>query len=222
MHFLADEGFNLNCSLRCFYKAPLSRNIMGTEKYLSVDLDDPRAAAIASVLVSKTCKQILMLLADREMSESDLAKALHLPLNTLEYNIKKLLKAELIVQSGRTLWSVKGKRIRMYKVARQKILIAPVQRQKGIIATMIFSVATALLLRTLLITFVPRTEENFSAQKASLLAAPAAAESSVSSASAVQSSFSQLLEPSLIWIWFLFGALLTLLFSAIWAWRNKR
>jgi len=71
-----------------------------SDKYLNIDLNDSRSSAIAEVMSNKTCKKIIELLAEKEMSESDIASSLGLPLNTVGYNIGKLLKAGLIEKNS--------------------------------------------------------------------------------------------------------------------------
>lgn len=96
-----------------------------SEKYFNVDIDDPRASAIAEVMSNKTAKKILSLISEKEVSESDIASELNIPLNTVGYNIDKLLKAGLIERSKNFFWSVKGKKIPTYRLSNRKILISP-------------------------------------------------------------------------------------------------
>ena len=102
-----------------------------TEKQLMIDLDDPRAGRIAEVLGSKTCKQILGILAEKELSESEISSELKLPLNTIDYNVKKLVESGLIEETKGFLWSSKGKRVLRYKIARKRIVISPKTSFKG-------------------------------------------------------------------------------------------
>lgn len=92
---------------------------------LQISLDDSRSQKIAEVLTNKTAKKILITLSEKDMNESDIAAALKIPLNTVGYNIKKLLSAELIEKTPRTFWSSKGKRMNFYTVANKKIVISP-------------------------------------------------------------------------------------------------
>jgi inhibitor of cysteine peptidase len=120
-----------------------------SDKYINFDIDDPRASAIAEAMSNKTSKKILSLLADKEMSGSDIAEALGLPLNTVGYNIEKLLKAGLIEKSKTFFWSSKGKKIPTYKVSNKKILISP----KKMISTPVmaaFGVIAALIILAIL------------------------------------------------------------------------
>jgi len=98
---------------------------MGTKKEINVDIDDPRAGKIAEVLRNKTCKKILGVLAEEELTESEIAERLNMPLNTVGYNVKKLREAGLIEPVKGFLWSVKGKRVYRYRPANKKIVISP-------------------------------------------------------------------------------------------------
>ena len=66
------------------------------EKIISIDLNDPRSAKIAEVIRNKTCKRILGLIAEKEVSESEISSELSLPMNTIGYNVKKLVDSGLI------------------------------------------------------------------------------------------------------------------------------
>src|SRR3989344_8185966 len=98
---------------------------MTSNKYILVSLEDEKAKKIAEILSNKTAKKILDFLADKnEASETDIAQELGIPLNTAEYNIKKLLEADLIGKAKNFFWSVRGKKIDMYKLARKHIVIS--------------------------------------------------------------------------------------------------
>ena len=73
---------------------------MAEKKYVLVSMDDERIKKISEALGNKTCKKIIDFLADeKEASETDISEALKLPLNTVEYNLKKLVQAELVPKS---------------------------------------------------------------------------------------------------------------------------
>ena len=116
---------------------------MGNSSIL-IDLDDPRTAKIADAISNKTCKKIIALLAEEELSESDIGKKLSIPLNTVGYNIKKLLSADLIVKSKKYFWSVKGKKILIYKVAKKRIIISPSSGIRGVLPVAFISGLIAL------------------------------------------------------------------------------
>jgi len=83
------------------------------------------AGDIAEILKNKTCKKILDYLVDRrEASEKDIADGLGMAINTVEYNLKKLIGSGLIKKTSNFFWSVKGKKIPMYKLAKKHIIIS--------------------------------------------------------------------------------------------------
>src|SRR3989344_6141199 len=95
-------------------------------KFILIGLDDERAKDVADVLTNKTCKKILNYLSDvKEASEQDIAKALEIPINTVEYNLNKLVKSGLVEKAKNFFWSVKGKKIGMFKLAKKYIIISP-------------------------------------------------------------------------------------------------
>lgn len=110
-----------------------------TEKYINIDLNDGRIGKIADAISNKTCKKILNVLADDELSGSEVSEKLKIPLNTATYNLDILLEAGLIEKSSGFLWSEKGKRIAKYKVANKKIVISPKSNFKGILSTVLLS-----------------------------------------------------------------------------------
>ena len=98
-------------------------------------LDDERSKKMAEVMGNPTCKKILDYLADtNEASQKDISDALNIPMNTLDYNIKKLLDVGLIEKTKNFFWSAKGKKIPMYKLARKHIVISPKSTKPSIIA----------------------------------------------------------------------------------------
>lgn len=113
-----------------------------SDSYFNVDLNDPRASAIAEVLSNKSCKAILALLAEQsEITEGEIASKLSMPLNTVGYNMKKLVDAGFVEKSSGFFWSVKGKRVPKYHLANKKILIAPKKLfGAGVIASLFIGV----------------------------------------------------------------------------------
>jgi DNA-binding transcriptional ArsR family regulator len=94
------------------------------EKIVSIDLNSENSKEIIEVLGNDTCKKILNVLADKELTETEISQKLKIPLNTVDYNTKKLIKAGLI-ESSNHFWSIKGKRIPSYKIANKQIVISP-------------------------------------------------------------------------------------------------
>ncbi len=122
-----------------------------TEKYLLFALDDEKSKKLGEVISNTTCKKIANFLAEKESSENDISKELKIPINTVEYNLKKLLAAGVIEKSKNYFWSKKGKKIDIYKVANKLIVISPKKtnvysKLKGIIPVILISaIATAFI-----------------------------------------------------------------------------
>lgn len=99
---------------------------MGEEKFLLVSMDDSKAKSISDVLGSKTCKKIIDYLAENsEASQKDLSLALNIPMNTMDYNMKKLLDSGFVQKRKNFFWSKKGKKIVMYELSNKSIVISP-------------------------------------------------------------------------------------------------
>lgn len=190
---------------------------------IMVDLEDNRTDKIADVISNKTAKRILGLLAENELSESELAKGLNIPLNTVGYNIKKLEEVGLIEKIQGFLWSVKGKRIHKYKISNKKIVISPRRMIKGIIPAVLISGAIAFGIK-IWTDMRMRGVEGLKvvSQKTVDLAETAGAGAGVSlkTESAVQGTVKVAEQLQDVWLWFLAGALAALLIYLIWNWRK--
>ena len=125
---------------------------MPEEKYLLFNLNDEKEKNLGEVISSRTARKIAEMLAEKEASESEIAKQLNLPLNTAEYNIKKLLEAGIIEKSKNYLWSVKGKKIENYKVANKIFVIAP--KKSSSIYSKLKSIAPVVLISAIFTYFV--------------------------------------------------------------------
>ena len=97
---------------------------MTNDKSIQISLGDEKAKDVAEVLGNKTCNKILDYLVENEGTVSEISDKLNIPLNTVDYNIKKLVKAGLI-ESSSHFWSVKGKKMPAYKISNKKIIISP-------------------------------------------------------------------------------------------------
>lgn len=94
------------------------------EKFLLVSLEESKAKKLAEVMSNDTCRKILDFLATNEGTESEISKALKIPLSTVHYNIKHLVEANLAV-SDEFHYSEKGKEVQHYRLANKYIVIAP-------------------------------------------------------------------------------------------------
>jgi DNA-binding transcriptional ArsR family regulator len=197
------------------------------EKYINVNLDDPRSERIAEVLANKTCKKILGLLAEKEMNASEIAEKLGAPLNTVGYNLEKLVEAGLIEKARGFLWSVKGKKIDSYIISNKKIVIAPRKMIKGIIPAILISGLIALGIRFFMGAQKMQTASSKIAEKAGEAAAPMAGApsrlaeySADKAAAAAYHGYEALVGTGHSWLWFLLGAFVGLLVFLIWNWKK--
>ena len=183
------------------------------KNFINVDLDDPRTALVAEALSNKTCVKIISLLAEHELTASDIASRLNIPLNTTGYNLDKLIASGLVEKSSNFFWSVKGKKTVVYKVANKKIIITPKRSVKGLVPAIIASGVFALFLRSLAKSkdLLVSTKIPANSDGAGLLA--------TETASAVGSNISLM---SIGWIWFIAGALFSLIIASLWDWLSYR
>lgn len=186
-----------------------------------IDLDDARSEAIAEVLSNKTSKKVLGALAEGEKSASDIASSLKLPLNTVGYNLKKLVDAGLIERSKGFFWSSKGKKMELYKVANKKIVIMPKQMVKGILPVALVSLVAAVGIRQWTLSSL----QSANVERATLKAADFyQAAGSAPTVMAEASNFGSATVVNLAqsaWLWFLVGAFFALFVYLIWNLRRK-
>ncbi|MDP1695999.1 MAG: helix-turn-helix domain-containing protein [archaeon] len=199
---------------------------MGT-KYIELDLNDPRAGVIAEVMANVSCKKIINLLAEKEMSEGDLSKELKAPLNTIEYNIKKLVSAGLIEKTKGFFWSSRGKKINSYKIVNKKIIISPKSSFRGIVPAVVASVLGAVGIK---LYYDNSASMNYTVPVASdsaQMLIKSSGEEAVRTASsgiadsAVGTAANLSYLSNNIWAWFLLGALTALLIFVLWNLREK-
>jgi len=199
------------------------------------DLEDPRSEAIAEVMSNKTSKKILSLLAEKEMSSSEVAEKLGLPLNTVTYNVDKLVKAGLIEKSSKIFWSSRGRRMELYKVSNKRIIIFPKMMIKGILPAIFVTCLIAVLIAFSFGTnFSERSlsEDSFRSEKfvgedftqeASLTSGVNEAESApqFEEARLREKIYDGLADAPNAWAWYLIGALTALVVVILWNLRKK-
>jgi len=174
------------------------------KNFINIDLDDPKTGIVAEALSNKTCVKILSLLAEQELTASDISSKLKIPLNTTGYNVDKLVASGLIEKSSKFFWSVKGKKTVVYKVANKKIIISPKRYFRGLVPAVIVSGVFALVLRS------------FMSPKISNVPSIDAGAELVSVASSNASLF------NLGWVWFIAGSLFSLIVAFLWDWLNYK
>lgn len=194
---------------------------MASEKYLMINVDDERAKNLADVLGNKTAKKILSYLAEKEASESDIARELKIPANTVNYNIKKLLDSGMIEKSNSYFWSVKGKKMPSYKVSKKMVVISPRTSNVG-------KVFGAFLLTGVAAFFVKLYTQSIAVSKQALervsekvitdggeMAVGVAGSSTGNSMPIIDST-----QIPQLWLWFLLGGLTALVIYMILNWRK--
>ncbi len=204
-----------------------------TERYISFDLDDPRADKLAEALTNKTCKKILGALVEKEMNASEVASNLNLPLNTIGYNLEKLVDAGLIEKSKGFLWSTKGKKIERYKISDRRIVISPKRIGMSILPVIVVLGILAILIKFFLgfaypnVAYTPGPQE-FAAKgieserAASDRVTNSAAGSMYSAANegasgtGGSSGYDSLVSFGYEWLWFLLGAFAGMIIFLIW------
>ena len=94
------------------------------EKFLLLSLEEEKARELANAINNETARKILNFLSEKEASEHKLSELLNIPASTVHYNIRQLLKANLI-EIKDFYWSEKGNKVQVYRVANKLIVIAP-------------------------------------------------------------------------------------------------
>jgi predicted transcriptional regulator len=202
---------------------------MEENHFMLVSLEDSKSKSISEVLGSKTCKKIIGYLSERkEASQQDLSNALNIPMNTLDYNIKKLLDSGFIQKRKNFFWSKKGKKISMYELSNKSIVISPKksssQKFKSILPAFILTAAATFAVWAYQkISYAGQyARENIAIPAAdssqnTLLKGAEVASSLGTSSNYLSSATSA---PNPIWAWFLAGALLTIIIFSIVNWRK--
>ncbi len=87
---------------------------------------DERAQKIAKAMASQTANDILNLLSQGQMNQSEIKERLDIPFNTVQYHIDNLLETGLIAVSDMK-YSVKGREVKYYELKNQLLIVAPKQ-----------------------------------------------------------------------------------------------
>lgn len=100
------------------------------ESEISISLSDDNLKNVVEVLGSKSAVRILEILAEEDLSVGEISDKLGMKLNTVDYNVRKLLDAGLIEKVSH-LWSVKGRKILVYRACNRRIVISPIKKTKN-------------------------------------------------------------------------------------------
>lgn len=182
-----------------------------------VDLEDPRTGNIAEVMTNPTCKRILLALESIELSESELVSRLSIPAPTVHYNVKKLVSSGLI-ESHSSLWSLKGRSVRRYRLSRTRIVISPRSLRKGVLPAFLISGLIAAILK---FSFNPASSGSSIALKALPSDSFAASAETLAAKSGSEGVYSFLASAPSSWAWFLIGSLSALVIYLVWAWFRE-
>lgn len=195
-----------------------------TKKYILLSLGEKGAENLAKVIGNKTCKKIIDFLSEtKEASEKDISDYLKLPLNTIEYNLKKLIESGFVEKSKTFFWSQKGKKIPTYKLSNKSILISPSSKVQSKILPALISIGASII-GTFAISRIFSSsmstglnEPVLKSQDAVYGAAAEAANEAALRTGEVLTS-----QPFPVWGWFLLGAIFAILIYTLMAWRKMK
>ena len=95
-----------------------------SEPVIVLDPGEERAQLIARALSSKTAGKILESLSDGPRPLSDIAENLSIPIPKAKYHITNLLDAGILEITAER-YSVKGRRVKIYGLKQQVLVVAP-------------------------------------------------------------------------------------------------
>lgn len=125
---------------------------MADETYFVASLEDTKAKELGQIISNEKARAILNLLARKNAIQTEIAKELKIPLSTVDYNIKQLMKSGLVTIKG-FYYSKKGNKINVYSLAKKFILIAPKgvsikgSKIKSILLTALITLGTAVIIK---------------------------------------------------------------------------
>ena len=173
-------------------------------------LEGQESKQIGEILGNENCKKILALLAEKDLSETDLARELGIKVNTLEYNLKKLISLGLVERVNH-FWSSRGKKIPIYRAANKHIMISPNIKARGFLLTGLLAIIAAVIIKI----WGYQPLALMASEKEDILETVVNAPTLTSQISAASAS------PQ-IWAWFLIGAGFSLLVLYLfWRFREK-
>jgi len=106
------------------------------EKLLILPLNDKNSKEISQIISNDTARNILEAIASEQLSASEIAEKLSIPLTTVQYNLDKLNNAGL-VKVERTKYSEKMKHVKIYAPQRKFVVIVPEKAdRKNVIAAL--------------------------------------------------------------------------------------
>nr|MBA4405623.1 hypothetical protein [Nanoarchaeum sp.] len=124
---------------------------MTDEPFILLSMKDSKN--IANAMSNETSQKIIAYLAEHnEATESELSEKLNIPLPTIHYNITQLKEANL-VKSKEFFWSKKGKKMRVFTLAKKYIIISSdsskntLEKLKGFLPITLITVAISAFIK---------------------------------------------------------------------------
>lgn len=107
---------------------------MAEESFLLLSLKEEKSKKLAQVISNETSRKILDYMGSKgakTVTETEIAKALGLPISTVHYNMQHLVRAGLM-KADEFHYSEKGKEVNHYSLSNKMIIIAPSNSEKFI------------------------------------------------------------------------------------------
>jgi DNA-binding transcriptional ArsR family regulator len=189
-----------------------------TEKYVMVSLEDEKSRKLGEAISNPNCKRIINLLAEKELSASEISKKLGIPLNSLDYNLKKLIDSG-IIEKSKHFWSVKGKKIPIYRVVNKIIVIQPKKSSSSSVYSKLKGISLMLIVSAVLTALVAWLTRN-NIVYSSVMQDSLKATESVPQAASLASPGVSVLSQVAPWLWFAIGALIIIIIFLILNWKK--
>ncbi len=109
-------------------------------EFILLSLRDSQAKKLARVINNETSQKIIDYLSEKKATETQISEELDIPLSTVHYNIKQLMKAKL-VKSDEFHYSEKGKEVNHYTLTGKNIIITPTEGIKSKLGSLVLVLA---------------------------------------------------------------------------------
>ena len=199
------------------------------EKFLLVSLAEDKAQKLAQVIANPSARKILDYLAEKDATQTEIAKNLNIPLSTTHYNLNQLMEGGL-VKVEEFHYSAKGKEMNHYSLVNKYIIIAPKmtwglkQRLQSILPVVAITAAISVIaqwLSTLQSGAIKAAQQIAPAASMMKDAAPAMAQGLPMAASVAPMTEPVMAQPSIgLWI-FIGGVTAIFLYTFIEYWKKR-
>lgn len=191
------------------------------ETFLLLSLEEEKAKKLAQVISNDTCRRILDELTKGSFTETQISQRLDVPLPTVHYNLRQLVESGL-VQADEFHYSEKGREVNHYTLAKKYIIIAPKTTEglmvkiKHVLPIALLAIVGAGIIQ--LSSYISQKQvvseatAQYTLQKG-LAAAPELAPIATQASPEIQYTLA---------IWFLFGALFSLVIYVLFDWIREK